>query len=99
MFSITKTATAFAIAASALALPVAAQAAEPAPQTFQRDGVAYSYVSTAKKGHTVISGDANRIPFRLVVRGSRVSGEYNYRPVEFSLRDVKGVSADALALR
>lgn len=86
MFFNTKITTAFALATSALLLPVAAQAEE---KTFERDGVRYVYSAEVRNGSTVLSGTADRTPFRLVVRGKRVSGQFNNNPVEFSLRDVK----------
>jgi hypothetical protein len=85
-----------AIAASALLLPAIAQAED---YTIERDGVTYVYTVKTDKDRTVISGTADRFtPFRLVVRGQRVTGEYNGKQVAFSLRDVKQ-GADAVAVR
>ena len=41
---------------------------------------------------------ADRVPFRLVVRGQRVSGEYGSSSVSFSLSDVKP-SPEVVAVR
>lgn len=89
---------AFALATAALLLPAAAQAEDT---TFERDGVTYSYTTSVENGRTVITGKTNgAVPFRLVVRGERVTGQYNGSPVEFSLRDVKReAAAAALAVR
>jgi hypothetical protein len=97
MFLNTKIAKAFALATGALLLPAAAAHAEEV--TLQRDGVTYVYTVTPKKDRTVIAGTADRMtPFRLVVRGSRVTGEYNHRQVAFSMSDMKAGAA-AVAVR
>ena len=96
MFLNAKTAKAFALATSALLLPAAAHAEE---QTIERDGVTYVYTVKTDKNRTVITGTADSItPFRLVVRGQRVTGEYNHNQTDFSLRDVKP-SAETVAVR
>lgn len=96
MFLNSKIAKAFALATSALLLPAAAHAEEV---TLQRDGVSYVYTVTSKKDRTVITGKANGMtPFRLVVRGERVTGEYNHRQVAFSTRDMRR-SAEEVAVR
>lgn len=68
----------FALATVALALPGAAQA-----ESFKHKGVNYEYTSTVVNGRTVITGTADRTPFRFVVRGRYVTGTYDYRPVDF----------------
>jgi len=94
MFHCLKTATSFALATGALLLPALAQA-----ETFERDGVTYDYTVTTENNRTVIAGKTDRMtPFRLVVRGQRVSGEYNGKQVAFSLSEVKA-SAAAVAVR
>jgi hypothetical protein len=96
MFFNPKTSKTFALATAALLLPAAAHAEEVA---FERDGVTYAYTTTVENGRTVITGKANeRVPFRLVVRGQRVTGVYNGNPVEFSIREAKAEAA-ALAVR
>jgi hypothetical protein len=86
----------FAITAGALLLPAIAHAED---YTIQRDGVTYEYNVSTEKDRTVITGTADRMtPFRLVVRGQRVTGEYNGKQVAFSLRDVKA-NAEAVAVR
>lgn len=85
MFFNLKTASAFALATSAMLLPALAQA-----ETVQRDGVTYDYTVKTEKNRTIITGTADRqTPFRLVVRGQRVSGVYNGKQVAFLTRDVK----------
>lgn len=98
MFFNSSTVRIFAFAASAALLPAAAHAEDYA---LERDGVNYLYTVSTENGRTVITGTADRTtPFRLVVRGQRVTGEYNHKPVEFSLRDVKRTAAaEAVAVR
>lgn len=80
-----KTASSLALAASAIVLPALAQA-----ETLERDGVKYEYTVRTVKDRTIIEGTADRqTPFRLVLRGERVSGEYNGKQVAFSTRDIK----------
>jgi hypothetical protein len=87
---------AFTLAAGALMLPALAHAED---YTIERDGVTYAYNVTTKNDRTVITGTADRLtPFRLVIRGQRVTGEYNGRQVAFSLRDVKA-GTGAVAVR
>jgi hypothetical protein len=87
---------AFTLAAGALLLPALAHAED---YTSERDGVTYAYDVKTENDRTVITGTADRLtPFRLVVRGQRVTGEYNGKPVAFSLRDVKA-NAKAVAVR
>jgi hypothetical protein len=85
-----KTASAFALATSALLLPALAQA-----ETLERDGVTYEYTVKTENNRTVIEGTADRLtPFRLVVRGQRVSGQYNGKQIAFSMREVKANAAE-----
>jgi hypothetical protein len=94
MFLNSKTANIFALATGALLLPAAARAEE---KTMVRDGVTYVYTVKTEKNRTVIVGTADHMtPFRLVVRGNRVTGEYNHKQTEFSMRDVK---PEAVAVR
>ena len=97
MFFNLKTSKTFALGTAALLLlPAAAHAGD---HTFERDGVSYAFTKSVENGKTVITGKAdNRVPFRLVVRGQRVTGQYNGTPVEFSLREVKA-DTEALAVR
>jgi hypothetical protein len=71
----------FALATATLGLTVTAAHAEAV--TFKRDGVSYEYTSTIEKGRTVLTGTADGVPFRFVVRGRYVTGHYDYRPVDF----------------
>lgn len=89
MFLNSRIAKTFALAAGALLLPIAAHADETGRQSFTRDGVSYVYTVSVQDDQRVLTGTADRIPFRLVVRGGYVSGDFNSRPVQFSLRDVK----------
>lgn len=96
MFLSSRTLKSFALAACFAALPAAAHAEE---KTFVDDGYTYTYTETVQGDRTVLAGTVNgRTPFRLVVRGGQVSGEYNRHPTAFSLREVKR-DADTLALR
>jgi len=80
----------------ALAAPALAHAADK--EAFVRDGVTYTYTSTVTAdGRTILAGDAGGKPFRLVVKGDKVSGEYNYAPVRFTTADV--VAQRKLAMR
>lgn len=82
--------------ALALIAPAVAHAADK--ETFVRDGVTYTYTSTVTAdGRTVLSGDAGGKPFRLVVKGESVSGEFNYAPVRFTTADV--IAQRKLAMR
>lgn len=94
MFLNSRIAKTFALATGALLLPAAAHADDTGQQSFERGGVSYVYTVSAEKNQRVLTGTADRVPFRLVVRGRYVSGEYNHRPVQFSLRDVKRTSQE-----
>lgn len=69
--------------AAALIAPVAAFASEA--REFSHEGVNYTY-STEQKGNvTVIDGETSKgEPFRLYVKGHRVTGTYNNRAVSFT---------------
>ncbi|MBT0670907.1 hypothetical protein HT136_21285 [Novosphingobium profundi] len=78
----------FATAAIAtVALPAVAQANEA--RNFSHEGVDYAYTSEKKGNITVIEGKAEgRVPFRLYVKGDRVTGMYNNRYVSFTKDEV-----------
>lgn len=79
--------TIFATAAvSLLAVPAVAQANDA--REFSHEGVNYAY-STKQRGNvTVIDGaTSSGVPFRLYVKGDRVSGTYNSRYVSFTTTD------------
>lgn len=78
---------------AALAAPV--HAAES--QTFVRDGVTYTYTAESAGEATVLKGKADGTPFRLVVKGSRVTGRFNNNPISFTTADV--AAERTLALR
>lgn len=80
--------TVFATVAMSLALaPVAAQA--DATRNFSHEGVDYAYKTEQKGDVTVIEGKASgQVPFRLYVKGNRISGTYNNRYVSFTKTDV-----------
>jgi predicted porin len=88
MFTTSKNLQIFALATVAFALPAAAHA-----EAFKRDGVSYEYTSSVENGYTVLTGTADKVPFRFVVRGRYVTGEYNYRPVSFTRPATKQVRA------
>ncbi|GAM05397.1 MULTISPECIES: hypothetical protein [Novosphingobium] len=76
-----------AAAVAAVALPAAAQASEA--RNFSHEGVDYAYTSQQKGKITVIEGKAEgRVPFRLYVKGDRVTGMYNNRYVSFTKDEV-----------
>lgn len=63
--------------------PVAAQANEA--REFSHEGVNYSYTAEQKGKTTVIAGATSAgVPFRLYVKGDRVSGTYDNRYVSFT---------------
>ena len=86
MFRYSKSIKFFALATSLAALPAIAHAEE---RSFEHQGVQYVYTKTVRDDRTVLTGTADHAPFRFVVRGGYVTGEYNYHPVNFSLREVK----------
>lgn len=95
MFFNSSTIKTFALAAAA-SLPAVAHAED---KVIERDGVRYEYNVKTEKGRTVITGTADRLtPFRLIVRGDRVTGEYNGKQVAFTVQDAKR-EAEALAVR
>lgn len=76
--------TILATAATALmVVPAAAQASDT--REFSHEGVNYAYTTAQKGKVTVIDGTTSAgVPFRLYVKGDRVSGTYNSRYVSFS---------------
>ncbi|MCJ2183756.1 hypothetical protein MTR62_13800 [Novosphingobium sp. 1949] len=84
------------VAVAAVALPAVAQASEA--RNFSHEGVDYAYTSQKKGDVTVIEGKAEgRVPFRLYVKGDRVTGMYNNRYVSFTKAEVEHDSALASA--
>lgn len=82
--------------AFALIAPSLAHAADK--ETFVRDGVTYTYTSTVSpEGNTILAGEAGGKPFRLVVKGDKVSGEFNSSAVRFTTADV--IAQRKLAMR
>lgn len=70
-------------AAALVALPVAAHAGDS--RGFQHEGVNYTYTTAQKGDVTVIDGATSAgVPFRLYVKGQRVTGTYNSRYVSFT---------------
>ncbi len=63
-------------------------------QTFQYEGETYVYTSTVANDRQVISGRRfpSGAPFRLVVRGNRVTGTAGGVPVAFKTADAKGAA-------
>lgn len=61
-------------------------------RTFQHDGQTYVYTTTVANDRQVISGRRypSGAPFRLVVRGKRVTGTAGGVPVSFRTADARG---------
>lgn len=73
--------------AALVAIPAVAQASDA--REFSHEGVNYTYTTATKGDVTVIDGRTSAgVPFRLYVRGERVSGTYNNRSVSFTKADV-----------
>lgn len=75
------------LAAAAVLTPAFVPAVVLANETreFSHEGTNYSYTAEQKGDATVIAGTSSSgAPFRLVVKGDRVSGTYNNRYVSFS---------------
>lgn len=92
-----RTITIFAAAAAAL-ISTMGMAAEPAQQTFTRDGHTYVYTQTQRQdGRTVIEGRevGSNSRFRLLVNGNRVTGHANGFPVAFRASPVATTVASA----
>ncbi len=71
-------------------------------RTFQHEGQTYVYTSTVAASRQVISGRTfpSGAPFRLVVRGDRVTGTAAGVPVSFRTTEAKGAASDVeLAMR
>jgi hypothetical protein len=80
--------TVFVAAAATLAMaPAVAQASDA--RQFSHEGVNYTYTSSQKGDVTLITGHSSAgEPFRLYVKGERVTGTYNNRSVNFTTTDV-----------
>lgn len=75
-----------ATAVSLAAVPAVAHASDA--REFSHEGVDYTYTTAQKGSVTVINGHTTAgIPFRLFVKGERVTGTYNNRPVSFTTAD------------
>ncbi|WP_293876641.1 MULTISPECIES: hypothetical protein [unclassified Sphingomonas] len=71
-------------------------------RSFQHEGQTYVYTTSVANDRQVISGRRypSGAPFRLVVRGNRVTGTAGGVPVSFRTADAKGaVRGTQLALR
>jgi hypothetical protein len=86
-----------ALALAALAPSVVV--AEAAPQRFTHDGKSYSYTVENRGDYRLIRGveENSRKPFVLRVGESRVRGTMGSNNVNFPLKDVKPLVADANA--
>lgn len=83
-----------AAAATLAFAPAMAQADET--YQFSHEGVAYTYTTEHKGDVIVVSGRSSiNQPFRLVVKGERVTGTFNSQPVRFTHAAAGG--NDALA--
>lgn len=80
------------VAASLLIAP-AAHAAEDT--SFTHDGVTYSYTTEVKGNEKIVRGTAyaGNVPFELHIRKKTVTGTFNNRPVDFSVSEVKQITA------
>ena len=85
-----KTLKSLALATIAIAAPAVAHAGTDSEvRHFTRNGVKYQYTSVVEGNREVLSGTADGVPFRLVVRGNSVSGYNGSYPVEFTYRAAK----------
>lgn len=73
------------------AAAVAASAPAAAETRFEHDGYTYVYKAEAKGDRQIVSGHRfpGNAPFRLVVRGDKVSGTSNGVPVSFRTAQVE----------
>jgi len=80
------------LAAVAAALTSTIGMAHEGQRMFTHDGQTYVYTVTDAHDRQVLSGHRypSGAPFRLVVRGDRVSGTANGVPVSFRTRESKG---------
>jgi len=94
--------TAIFLAAAAAWFTVAAPAnAADAEQSFQHDGYTYVYkTSQGANGAKLITGQRlpDRAPFRLVVKGHRVTGTSGNAPVAFDTAQAKGAAGGMTAI-
>ena len=93
----------FAILATvAAALTSTIGMARGTERSFQHDGQTYVYTTTVANDRQVISGHRypSGAPFRLVVRGNRVTGTAGGVPVSFRTTEASGAARGTqLALR
>ena len=89
----------FLAAVAVFAVYPAVANAETAPQRFEHDGKAYSYTVEDRGDYRLIRGveENSRKPFVLRVGESRVRGTMGSTNVNFPLKDVKPLVADANA--
>jgi hypothetical protein len=82
------------LAAAAAALTSTIGLAKTPETRFSHDGRTYSYTVDDLDGRRVIEGRTlpGNKPFRLVVRGSRVSGSVGGSPVAFRVSDTRGAA-------
>jgi hypothetical protein len=87
----------FLAAVAVFAVYPAVANAETAPQRFEHEGKAYSYTVENRGDYRIITGieETSRKPFRLRVGESRVRGVMGSQQVNFPLRDVQPVVAEA----
>jgi len=89
------------LAAITAALTSTIGMAREGERTFEHDGSTYVYTSTVANGRQVLTGRRfpSGAPFRLVVRGDRVTGTAGGVPVSFRTTDAKGATRVQLASR
>lgn len=87
----------FLAAVAVFAVYPAVANAETAPQRFEHDGKAYNYTVENRGDYRVIVGveETSNKPFRLRVGESRVRGTMGSQQVNFPLRDVQPLVAQA----
>ncbi|SFG15549.1 hypothetical protein SAMN05518801_108143 [Novosphingobium sp. CF614] len=80
------------VAATLAILPAVAHAGEA--HEFSHEGVNYAYTAEQKDGVTVIKGRTSAgEPFRLAVKGNRVTGTFDDHYVSFTKADVARLTA------
>lgn len=87
----------FPLALLAFALPVAAQAQEPAAITVQAQDFSYQKTMLSSKTYKLVGKMTDGRRFRLSVMGRRVSGEFAGWPVYFVMKPGSAAATTVLA--
>lgn len=82
------------LAAAAAALTTTAGMAREGERSFRHEGQTYVYTTSFVDGREIISGHRYPAgaPFRLVVRGNRVTGTAGGVPVSFRTAEARGAA-------